>query len=80
MLIPLYGFLHGDTLGLLLLVEGHETVLDLARRLQQAASVRVAPQAQVEVWYKNQRLDPLHTIAQVGFTPLERFHVIQKGD
>jgi hypothetical protein len=80
MLIPLYGFLKGDTIGLLIPVEEHETVLDLARRLQQAANVRVALQAQVEVWYKNQMLDLQSTVAQVGFTPLERFDVVLKGD
>jgi hypothetical protein len=80
MLIPLYGFLQGDTMGLLILVEEHETVLDLARRLQQAANVRVARRPHVEVRYKDQLLEPQHTIAQVGFKPLERFDVVQKDD
>jgi hypothetical protein len=76
--IPLYGFLQGDTIGLLILVEEEETVRDLAHRLQQAAHVRVARQARAEVWYKNRRLDPALTIAQAGFEPLERFDVVQK--
>jgi hypothetical protein len=80
MLLPLYGFLQGDTLGLLILAEGEDTVDDLARKLQQAANVRVACQAHVEVWYKNQRLAPGLTIAQAGFEPLERFDVVQKDD
>jgi hypothetical protein len=80
MLLPLYGFLQGDTLGLLLLVEEDETVHDLARKLQQAANVRVRRKAQVEVWYKNQRLEPQLTLAQAGFAPLERFDVVQKDD
>jgi hypothetical protein len=80
MLIPLYGFLQGDTMGLLIPVEEHETVLDLARRLQQAANVRVAFQARVEVWYKDQVLALESTIAQVGFAPLERFDVVPKDD
>jgi hypothetical protein len=80
MLIPLYGFLEGDTLGLLILVEEHETVHDLAMKLQQAASVRVAWQAQVEVRYKDRVLNPQSTIAQAELAPLERFDVVQKGD
>ena len=80
MLLPLYGFLQGDTLGLLLLIEADETVHDLASKLQQAANVRVRRKAQVEVWYKNRRLEPQLTIAQAGFEPLERFDVVQKGD
>ena len=80
MLIPLYGFLEGDTLGLLILVEEYETVHDLATKLQQAASVRVACQAQVEVRYKDRVLDPQDTITQAEFAPLERFDVVWKGD
>jgi hypothetical protein len=80
MLIPLYGFLEGDTLGLLILVEEHETVHDLATKLRQAASVRVAWQAQMEVRYKDRVLDPQYTIAQAALTPLERFDVVRKGD
>ena len=80
MLLPLYGFLQGDTLGLLILVEEEDTVDDLACKLQQAANVRVARQARAEVWYKDQRLAPQLTIAQAGFEPLERFDVVQKDD
>jgi hypothetical protein len=78
MLLPLYGFLQGDTMGLLLLIEEDETVHDLASKLQQAANVRVRRQARAEVWYKNRRLEPQLTIAQAGFEPLERFDVVQK--
>lgn len=80
MLLPLYGFLQGDTIGLLILVEEHDTVLALARKLQQAASVRVASKAQVEVWYKERQLDPQLTVVQAGLEPLERFDVVQKDD
>ena len=43
MLVPLYGFLAGDTLGLLVLVHSEDRVGAIADRLQMAASVRVAP-------------------------------------
>jgi hypothetical protein len=43
MLVPLYGFLAGDTLGVLVLMHDDEHVREIAARLQQAATVRVAP-------------------------------------
>jgi len=47
MVIPLYGFLEGDTLGLLVLAEEDETVLELARKLQNAANLRVATKTEL---------------------------------
>ena len=41
--IPLYCFVAGDSLGVLVLVNDHDTVAELALRAQQAAAVRVAP-------------------------------------
>ena len=52
--IPLYGFLEGDTLGLLMLAEEGETVLELARKLQDAASIRVARNDKVDLVYQRQ--------------------------
>jgi hypothetical protein len=40
-MIPLYGFLEGDTIGLLVLADEEETLASLADKLQSAASVRV---------------------------------------
>ena len=40
--VPLYGFLQCDTVGLLILAEEAETLQALARKLQDAASLRVA--------------------------------------
>jgi hypothetical protein len=42
MLVPLYGFLRGDTIGLLVLVHETDTVREIGRKLQEAAAVRVA--------------------------------------
>jgi hypothetical protein len=43
MLVPLYGFLRGDTLGLVILVQDSDRIRQVAHTLQQAAAVRVAP-------------------------------------
>ena len=77
--IPLYGFLEGDTLGLLMLAEEGETVVQLARKLQQAASLRVARVDQIDFIYNGKAIDPGLTVAQAGFQELDRFDVISRG-
>ena len=79
MAIPLYGFLEGDTLGLLMLAEEGETVLQLARKLQEAASLRVARVDQIDFIYNGKAIDPGITVAQAGFQELDRFDVISRG-
>ncbi|MBI3799396.1 MAG: hypothetical protein HY268_20820 [Deltaproteobacteria bacterium] len=74
--IPLYGFLQGDTIGLLIVAEENETVQDLAQQLQDGASIRVAPREKVQVIYQERVLDPKLTLVQAGFEALERFDVI----
>lgn len=79
MLVPLYGFLRGDTIGLLILVHDDETVGALADRLREAASVRVRPRPVAAVVHAGRALDPGWTIAEAGLTPLERVDVILEG-
>ena len=74
--IPLYGFLEGDMLGLLVFAEEVETVQELARKLQDAASIRVARNNNVELLYNGKTVDPALTIAQAGLQALDRFDVI----
>jgi Toluene-4-monooxygenase system protein B (TmoB) len=74
--IPLYGFLQGDTVGLLILADEDETLQSLAQKLQDAASLRVAGKDRVQVMYSDRAMDPAITIAQAGFQALDRFDVI----
>ena len=76
MAIPLYGFMEGDTVGLLILAEDGDTVQTLARKLQDAASLRVADRTEVRVVYNDKALDPVLTISQSGLKALDRFDVI----
>jgi Toluene-4-monooxygenase system protein B (TmoB) len=76
--MPLYGFLEGDTLGLLMLAEEGETVLQLARRLQDAANIRVAHSDNVDFLYDGKTIDPVLTVAQAGLQALDRFDVIRR--
>ena len=80
MSIPLYGFLEGDTLGLFVLAEEGETVLALARKLQDAASIRVSRDDNVAVVYNGNAIDPGLTVAQAGLQALGRFDVISRGE
>jgi hypothetical protein len=74
-LIPLYGFLEGDSIGLLLLMKGGDTIAELAARLQDAASVRVAPRGNVRVEHRGRTLALDATVAGAGLTALERVDV-----
>jgi hypothetical protein len=73
--LPLYGFVEGDTLGILLIAEEGERVGALARRLLEAASLRVAPSMESQVVYRGAILDPGLTVAQAGLSALDRLDV-----
>jgi hypothetical protein len=79
-LVPLYGFLQGDTIGLLVLVHDTDTVAEIARKLQQAAAVRLSPKPGGSVYHEGRPLDPALTVAQAGLTALERIDVIQEAE
>ena len=79
-MIPIYGFMQGDTLGLLLLAHETDTVHDLADKLQQSARVRLAHRSEVKVIYKGRELDPRWTLAQAGVEALERIDVMWRDD
>jgi hypothetical protein len=76
MSIPLYGFLEGDTAGLLVQAEEGETILELAGKLQDAASIRVARNENIDFIYDGKVIDPKLTVAQSGLQALDRFDVI----
>lgn len=77
MLVPLYGFLEGDTLGLVILVQDSDPVARIADTLEQAASMRVATSGAAQVFAGGRRLDPEQTVAQAGLSPLDRVDVVQ---
>jgi toluene monooxygenase system protein B len=79
MLVPLYGFLRGDTIGLIVLVHDHEPVSAIAETLQQAAAVRVTPRPAAAVFHDGKRLDPHVSVAQAGLSALDRVDVVAEG-
>jgi Toluene-4-monooxygenase system protein B (TmoB) len=78
MLVPLFGFLRGDTIGLVVLVHDHQTVADIAASLQEAACMRVVPQSRASVYFNGVKLDPEATVAASGLGPLDRVDVVQE--
>lgn len=78
MLVPLYGFLKGDVIGLLVLVQDTDPVREIGRSLQEAAAMRVSPKADADVFHQGMRLDPSLTVAEAGLAALERVDVVPK--
>ena len=71
--LPLYGFMEGDTIGLLILADEQESVRSLAGKLREAASLRVDLGGNMELVYRGNVLDPDSTLAEADFKPLQRF-------
>jgi hypothetical protein len=78
MSLPLYGFVEGDTVGVLILADERESVELLANRLRDAVSLRVRTNDEMEVVYKGVVLDPAITLTDADFTPLQRFDLRRK--
>jgi hypothetical protein len=78
--IPLYGFLEGDTLGLVVLARPEQSMAELAAALALAAHVRVAPTGRLAVLVGGQRCADTVTVADAKLGPLDRFDVIHERD
>jgi hypothetical protein len=75
-MMPLYGFLEGDVIGLLILAEETDTMADLAGKLTQSARLRVGVEGQAtSVHFQGHAVPSNVTVRQAGFTPLDRFDV-----
>jgi hypothetical protein len=75
--LPLYGFLEGDTIGLLILADENESIASLARKLQEAGNIRVRSRPEVQMVYQGKIIDSALSVSDAGFTALERFDVRQ---
>jgi hypothetical protein len=72
MSIPLYVFVQGDTLGLVVLAPESEMVDDLAQRLARAAAPRVTLHGTLRVWHRGQALRGDLSVKEAGIAPLDR--------
>jgi hypothetical protein len=75
-MMPLYAFVRGDSLGLVVVVDARRTVEELAEVIQEAASVRVAPRARVRVVARGRSLDLHQTVEQAGLAALDRVDLV----
>jgi hypothetical protein len=78
-MIPLYGFLQGDSIGLLVLADESDTAADLAEKLQSAAQIRVKARPKVKVVYHGVIIGSHTTVAETQMGALDRFDVINAG-
>ena len=81
-LVPIYGFVRGDTLGVLVLMRSTDTVAQLAAALKEAAvragdalSTRVAC-----IVAAPRALAPEQTLSAAGLTPLVRVDLVPEAD
>jgi hypothetical protein len=65
--------MEGDTIGLLILADEHESVGSLAGKLREAAGLRVDGSRAMEVVYQGKVFDPSITLTEADFKPLQRF-------
>jgi hypothetical protein len=79
-MIPLLGFVSGDSLGMIVLVDGEHTIAELALRAQRAAAVRVAPTARASVYFAGRQLAPDLTVTAAGLGPLDRVDIVPVVD
>jgi hypothetical protein len=75
MTIPLYGFVEGDTLGVLVIGHADMTIAEVIARLSDAVSARVDPAGPWQLFARDAPipLDQLNkTLADVGLDAFER--------
>ena len=77
--MPLYGFVEGDTMGVVVLVRPDDTARDLAQHLREAVAVRVAPRGEARVMFGGQPLDPRATLRGEGIGPLDRVDLVWRS-
>jgi len=78
-LVPLYGFLEGDTIGLILLAHDDDPIARVIARLQHSARWRVARFENARAFHAGRELDPTQTVAEAGLSALERIDVRSSG-
>ena len=80
MALPLYCFVRGDTLGLVVLADEAESIDALALRLARAAAPRVTLAGPLRVWHRGRVLPGELTLGQAGVSPLDRVDLRLEDD
>lgn len=76
-MIPLYAFLEGDSVGILLFSSKNDSMVELVHKLLAAAAVRVAanPAAEYQVYAKDELVSAQATVGQLKLKPLDKIEV-----
>jgi hypothetical protein len=74
--MPLYGFVQGDTMGIVVLGRLDATIADLADRLLKATGVRVRERGPYRVLAGKRVLDPHATLRTQAIEPLSRVDLV----
>ena len=79
-LVPLYGFVEGDTIGLIVLAHDDDLIARVVARMQHSSRWRVAKFEDARAFHGDRPLDASHTVVQAGLSALERIDVRSSGD
>jgi hypothetical protein len=74
--MPLYGFVQGDTMMVVVLARLEETVRHLGDNLLRAVGIRVARRGAFKLMAGDRRLDLDTSLAAQGLQPLERVDLV----
>jgi hypothetical protein len=74
--VPIYGWVQGDSVILVVLAREEQTVAELTDQLCRAASVRVAETGAAYAMRAGQRLDPNALLHSAGIGALDRIDVL----
>ena len=78
--VPLYAFVRGDTLGLVVLAREDESIAELALRLSRAAAPRVALSGRLHVIHRGQRLRGELSLSEAGIRALDRVDLVPEAE
>jgi len=77
--IPVYGFLEGDTIGLLILADEQELLAVTAAKLQAAARLRARLDGPLALFVNGHAVELEATVQQAGIKALDRLDVRRRG-
>lgn len=80
MALPLYVFVRGDTLGLVVLAPEHESIEELAQRLSRAAAPRVTLEGRLRVLHHGKPVAGELTLLEAGIRALDRVDLVREVD